>query len=60
MVDEAQQVEDGPIKIIDPERVPKEPKPMYDGFEWVTMNLEDKKEVRLDPSSEGNRILTLC
>jgi glycylpeptide N-tetradecanoyltransferase len=39
-------IEEGPIKQIDPERVPKEPPPMYDGFEWVTMDLEDEKEVR--------------
>ena len=37
--------EEGPIKIIDPERVPKEPRPLYEGFEWVTMDLTDEKEV---------------
>lgn len=44
-LDEAQAVEEGPIKIIDPERVPKEPRPLYEGFEWVTMDLTDEKEV---------------
>ena len=43
--DEAQQVEEGQIKDIDPERVPKEPPPMLEGFEWVTMNLLDEKEL---------------
>lgn len=38
-------VEDGPIKVIDKERVPKEPSPLVEGFEWVTMNLEDEKEL---------------
>ncbi|KAL8905683.1 MAG: hypothetical protein Q9171_006578 [Xanthocarpia ochracea] len=43
--DEPQQVKEGPIKIIDPEQVPKEPQPLLDGFEWVTMNLVDDKEL---------------
>ncbi|KAF2141005.1 uncharacterized protein K452DRAFT_251873 [Aplosporella prunicola CBS 121167] len=37
--------EDGPIKVIDIERVSKQPPPMVEGFEWVTMNLEDEKEL---------------
>ena len=37
--------EEGPIKMIDPEQVPKEPSPMAEGFEWVTMDLEDGKEL---------------
>lgn len=43
--DEAAQVEEGPIKKIDSDQVPKEPKALYEGFEWVTMNLEDEKEM---------------
>ncbi|KAI4250091.1 MAG: hypothetical protein L6R40_000263 [Gallowayella cf. fulva] len=43
--DEPQQVKEGPIKIIDPEQVPKEPQPLLEGFEWVTMNLMDDKEL---------------
>ena len=43
--DEATQTEEGPIKIIDPDQVFKEPKALYEGFEWVTMNLEDEKEM---------------
>ncbi|KAF2022053.1 glycylpeptide N-tetradecanoyltransferas-like protein [Aaosphaeria arxii CBS 175.79] len=36
---------DGPIKEIDIERVDKNPSPMYPGFEWVTMDLEDEKQL---------------
>lgn len=36
---------DGPIKEIDQAKVPKEPSEMYPGFKWVTMNLEDEKEL---------------
>ena len=43
--DEAKKVEEGPIKIIDPETVSKEPPPMTEGFEWVTMELTDEKEL---------------
>lgn len=56
MVDEVQQIEEGPIKIIDPEIVPKEPPPMYEGFEWVTMNLMDSKEVSSFPLSAVNGV----
>lgn len=38
-------IQDGPIKEIDIDRVSKEPSPMYDGFEWVTMDLEDPHEL---------------
>ncbi|KAL8665156.1 MAG: hypothetical protein Q9168_007759 [Polycauliona sp. 1 TL-2023] len=44
--DEPQQVKEGPIKIIDPEQVPKEPHPLLEGFEWVTMDLLDDKELK--------------
>ncbi|KAL8778246.1 MAG: hypothetical protein Q9213_007498 [Squamulea squamosa] len=43
--DEPQQVKEGPIKIIDPGQVPKDPQPLLEGFEWVTMNLVDDKEL---------------
>ena len=43
--DEAQKVEEGQIKDIDPGKVPKEPPPMLEGFEWVTMNLVDEREL---------------
>lgn len=43
--DEAQKVEEGQIKDIDPEKVPKEPPPMLEGFEWVTMNILDEREL---------------
>ncbi|KAI9680389.1 MAG: glycylpeptide N-tetradecanoyltransferase [Trizodia sp. TS-e1964] len=44
--DEPAQGEDGPIKVIDPEMIPKEPYPLVDGFEWVTMDLKDEKELK--------------
>ncbi|KAL9105150.1 MAG: hypothetical protein Q9187_008804 [Circinaria calcarea] len=42
--DEAPQAIEGPIKIIDPDKVPREPRALYDGFEWVTMDLMNEKE----------------
>lgn len=36
---------DGPIKEIDIDRVKKEPSELYPGFEWVTMDLEDEKQL---------------
>ncbi|KAF2709506.1 N-myristoyl transferase [Pleomassaria siparia CBS 279.74] len=36
---------DGPIKEIDIEKVDKNPSPMYPGFEWVTMDLEDEAQL---------------
>ena len=44
--DDSQEVEEGPIKSIDPDKVPKEPRKLMEGFEWVTMNLEDEKELQ--------------
>lgn len=38
-------MDEGQIKDIDLEKVPKEPPPMTEGFEWVTMDLMDEKEV---------------
>ncbi|KAI9832590.1 MAG: glycylpeptide N-tetradecanoyltransferase [Phylliscum demangeonii] len=43
--DEESQIEEGPIKIINPEEVPKEPAPLIDGFKWVTMDLTNEKEL---------------
>ncbi|KAI9725937.1 MAG: glycylpeptide N-tetradecanoyltransferase [Chrysothrix sp. TS-e1954] len=42
---QASQPEDGPIEPEDINRVPKEPYPLLAGFDWVTMDLEDGKEV---------------
>ncbi|OAL56816.1 glycylpeptide N-tetradecanoyltransferas-like protein [Pyrenochaeta sp. DS3sAY3a] len=39
------QIKDGPIKEIDIDKVDKNPSPMYPGFEWVTMDLEDEKQL---------------
>ncbi|KAF1964824.1 glycylpeptide N-tetradecanoyltransferase [Bimuria novae-zelandiae CBS 107.79] len=42
---EKDKIVDGPIKEIDQTKVSKEPSEMYPGFKWVTMNLEDEKEL---------------
>ena len=43
--DDTSEIKEGPIEPEDPARVPKEPYPLIDGFEWVTMDLTDKKEI---------------
>ncbi|OBT43102.1 hypothetical protein VE00_05534 [Pseudogymnoascus sp. WSF 3629] len=40
------EIEEGPFKVIDPEKVPKEPATMMEGFEWVTMDLESDEELQ--------------
>jgi glycylpeptide N-tetradecanoyltransferase len=40
-----EKIEDGPIKHIEIDKVDKNPSPMHPGFEWVTMDLEDEKEL---------------
>ncbi|KAF1934259.1 N-myristoyl transferase [Didymella exigua CBS 183.55] len=40
-----ERISDGPIKEIEIEKVDKNPSPMYPGFEWVTMDLEDAKQL---------------
>lgn len=35
----------GPIKIIDPEKVSKEPDPLVEGFEWTTLDLTNETEL---------------
>lgn len=44
-VDETTESDEGPIKLIDPEKVPKEPYPLIEGFEWVTMDLMQDAQV---------------
>lgn len=36
---------DGPIKMINRDKVSKNAPPLLDGFEWVTMDLEDDKQL---------------
>jgi glycylpeptide N-tetradecanoyltransferase len=43
---ETGELKEGPLKEIDPEQVPKEPGPLVDGFEWVTMDLLDEKQLQ--------------
>lgn len=38
-------IKDGPIKEIELDKVDRNPSPMYPGFEWVTMDLEDEKQL---------------
>lgn len=35
----------GPIKVIDPEKVSKEPDALLEGFEWTTLDLTNKTEL---------------
>lgn len=39
-------IEEGPFKIVDPEKVPKTPAPLPDGFEWVTMDITNEEELK--------------
>ncbi|KAJ5675604.1 Glycylpeptide N-tetradecanoyltransferase [Penicillium macrosclerotiorum] len=39
-------VTQGPIKLINPEEVPKTPGPLVDGFEWCTLDLTDPNELK--------------
>jgi glycylpeptide N-tetradecanoyltransferase len=43
---EKAEIEEGPFKIVDLEKVPKEPGPLVDGFEWVTMDLTNDEEIK--------------
>ena len=43
--DEPQKSDEGPIEIIDPEKVSKTPRPLPESFEWVTMDLTEEKEI---------------
>lgn len=43
---ETGEIKEGPFKVIDLEKVPKEPGPLVDGFEWVTMDLTDDAELQ--------------
>lgn len=38
--------EDGPLKEVEIEEVPKEPRPLYPGFEWVVIDLSDDEELK--------------
>jgi glycylpeptide N-tetradecanoyltransferase len=43
--DKAAPTPDGPIKVIKPEEVSKEPDALIEGFEWVTLDLTDETEL---------------
>lgn len=38
--------EDGPLKDVKIEEVPKEPRPLYPGFEWVVVDLTNEDELK--------------
>ncbi|CAG8173372.1 unnamed protein product [Penicillium salamii] len=40
------QIEQGPIKIIDPEKVSQTPGALIDGFEWCTLDLTNAEELK--------------
>ncbi|KAL4929967.1 glycylpeptide N-tetradecanoyltransferase swoF [Aspergillus undulatus] len=44
--DDASSAVGGPIKMIDPEKVSKEPDPLIEGFEWATLDLTNEEELR--------------
>ena len=44
--DDTKDIQEGQIMPIDPEYVPKEPRALYEGFEWVTMDLEDSEQTK--------------
>ncbi|RFU32564.1 hypothetical protein B7463_g3782, partial [Scytalidium lignicola] len=44
--EKTQDIEEGPFKIIDPDNVPKEPGPLVEGFEWVTVDITDKEQLK--------------
>ncbi|KZZ97947.1 glycylpeptide N-tetradecanoyltransferase [Ascosphaera apis ARSEF 7405] len=39
-------IEDGPIKMIDPSKVSKEPDALIEGFEWATLDLDEPKQLK--------------
>lgn len=43
---EKSEIVEGPFKIVDPEQVPKEPGPLVEGFEWVTMDMTNDEELK--------------
>ncbi|EEP77906.1 glycylpeptide N-tetradecanoyltransferase [Uncinocarpus reesii 1704] len=44
--DEKSSAADGPIKEVNVEDVPKNPDPLVEGFEWVTLDLNNEKELK--------------
>jgi len=44
-IDDVGAVKEGPIEAEDPSKVRQEPYGLIEGFEWVTMNMEDQAEV---------------
>lgn len=57
--DDKDEVKEGPISPPDPSKVPKQPYALIDGFEWVTMNLDDEQEVSVLPARSWSQSRTL-
>src|SRR5450432_3176276 len=44
--DKKEDIEEGPFKVIDIEKVPKQPSPLPEGYEWVTLDLSREEELK--------------
>lgn len=44
--DKKEEIEEGPFKIIDVDKVPEQPSPLPEGYEWVTMDLTRDEELK--------------
>jgi glycylpeptide N-tetradecanoyltransferase len=45
-VDDNWQAEEGPIEVMNRDKVPKKPDPLIDGLEWTTLDLENDNELQ--------------
>lgn len=44
--DRSAPIQQGPIKVIDPDKVSKTPDPLLEGFEWCTLDLTNPEELK--------------
>jgi glycylpeptide N-tetradecanoyltransferase len=45
-VEDNREVEEGPIEVINPDQVSKEPDPLFHGLEWTTLDLQNENELQ--------------
>jgi glycylpeptide N-tetradecanoyltransferase len=45
-VEDNREVEEGPIEVINPDQVSKEPNPLFHGLEWTTLDLQNENELQ--------------
>src|SRR5271167_4864913 len=45
-VEDNEEAEEGPIKMINSDQVPKEPDPLFHGLEWTTLDLQNENELQ--------------